>query len=128
MRAYESRTDTYEDVAARFAIGPATLMRWVQRQRETGTLDPLAKAGGWESPVEWAVLKALLDERADQTCAELTRAYNRVAPNGRVHRSSIWRALRRTGYVFKKNERARQNKTDRGSKPSAPRSSHGSGR
>ena len=45
MRAYESRTDTYEDVAARFAIGPATLLRWVQRQREIGTLDPLAKAG-----------------------------------------------------------------------------------
>ena len=50
MRAYESRTDTYEDVAARFAIGPATLLRWVQRQREIGTLDPLAKAGGWASP------------------------------------------------------------------------------
>jgi len=127
VRAYESRTDTYEDVAARFAIGPATLVRWVQRQRETGTLDPLAKAGGWESPVEWAVLKALLDEAPDQTCAELTRAYNRVAPHGRVHRSSIWRALRRTGYVFKKNAPGPRNKTDRGSKPSAPRSSRGSG-
>ena len=128
VRAYESRTDPYADVAARFAIGPATLLRWVQRQRETGTLDPLAKAGGWASPVDVSVLHALIDERPDQTCAELTRAYNRVAPHGRVHRSSIWRALRRTGYVFKKNARARRSKTARGSKPSGPSSSRGPGR
>ncbi len=125
VRAYESRTETYEDVAARFAIGPATLLRWVQRQRETGTLDPLAKAGGWESPVNLSMLHALIDERPDQTCAELTRAYNRRVPHGRVHRSSIWRALRRTGYVFKKNARAQRSKTARGSKSSGPPSLRG---
>lgn len=128
MRAYESRTETYEDVAARFAIGPATLLRWVQRQRDTGTLDPLAKAGGWTSPVDLAVLHALIDARPDQTCAELTRAYNRVAPHGRVHRSSIWRALRRTGYVFKKNGPAPRSRTARGSKRNGPPSSSGPGR
>ena len=47
VRAYESRTEPYPVIAARFEIGPATLMRWVQRQRETGTVDPLAKGGGW---------------------------------------------------------------------------------
>lgn len=125
MRAYESRTDTYRDVAARFAIGPATLMRWVQRQRDTGTVDPLVKAGGWESPVDWSVLKGLIDKRPDQTCDELTRAYNRVAPNGRVHRSSVWRALRRGGYVVKKNARGPRNRTGRWSQPSAPPSSSG---
>jgi transposase len=125
VRAYESRTETYEEVAARFAIGPATLLRWVQRQRTTGTVDPLVKGGGWESPVEWPVLQQLIDQRPDQTTAELTRAYNRVAPNGRVHRSSIWRALRRTGYGFKKNARARRNKTAAESKRSGPRSSRG---
>ena len=93
VRAYESRTEPYPVIAARFEIGPATLMRWVQRQRETGTVDPLAKGGGWVSPVAWAVLKPLIDAKPDQTCEELTRAYNRVAPYGRVHRSSIWRAL-----------------------------------
>jgi putative transposase len=127
VRAYESRTDTYKDVAARFAIGAATLMRWVQRQRDTGTVDPLVKAGGWASPVDWAVLKELIDKRPDQTCEELTRAYNRVAPNGRVHRSSIWRALRRGGYVVKRNARGPRSRTARGSKPNAPRSSRGPG-
>ena len=112
MRAYESRTEPYPVIAARFEIGPATLMRWVQRQRETGTVDPLAKGGGWVSPVAWAVLKPLIDAKPDQTCEELTRAYNRVAPHGRVHRSSIWRALRRTGYVCKK-KRPRPAEQDR---------------
>ena len=125
VRAYESRTDTYRDVAARFAIGAATLMRWVQRQRDTGTVDPLMKGGGWESPVDWSVLKELIDKRPDQTCEELTRAYNRIAPNGRVHRSSIWRALRRGGYVVKKNARGPRSRTARRSKRSVPPSSNG---
>ena len=122
VRAYESRTEPYPVIAARFEIGPATL---VQRQRETGTVDPLAKGGGWVSPVAWAVLKPLIDAKPDQTCEELTRAYNRVAPHGRVHRSSIWRALRRTGYVCKKNDPGRPNKTGRASKPNARRSAPG---
>ena len=128
VRAYESRTDRYQDVAARFAIAPATLMRWVQRQRDTGTIDPLAKAGGWTSPVDWSVLKGLIDARPDQTCEELTRAYNRVAPHGRVHRSSIWRALRRGGYVVKNHDRGPRNRTARASRPSVPPSSRGPGR
>ena len=128
VRAYESRTDTYKEVAARFAIGPATLMRWVQRQRETGAVDPLVKGGGWASPVDWAVLKQLIDDRPDQTTNELTRAYNRVAPQGRVHRSSIWRALRRGGYVVKKNDRGQRNRIGTPSKPSGQRSSPGPAR
>ena len=75
MRAYESRTEPYPVIAARFEIGPATLMRWVQRQRETGTVDPLAKAGGWVSPVAWAVLKPLIDAKPDQTCEWPARCF-----------------------------------------------------
>lgn len=121
VRAYESRTERYQAVAARFEISPATLMRWVQRQRETGAVDPLARGGGWVSPVDWSVLKRVVDERPDQTCEELTRAYNRVAPNGRVHRSSIWRALRRGGYVVKKNAPGPPSRIAAPSKTSAPR-------
>ena len=90
VRAYESRTEPYPVIAARFEIGPATLMRWVQRQRETGTVDPLAKGGGWVSPVVWAVLKPLIGAKPDQTCEEFTRAYNRVAIP-RIRRSTALR-------------------------------------
>lgn len=129
VRVYEASDETYREVAERFAVGEATLQRWVRRQRETGVLDPLAKAGGWASPVDLGALHVLVRERPDRTTNELTRVYNgRVAPKARVHRSSILRALQRTGYVFKKNARGRRSTIGPASKPSAPRSASGSRR
>ena len=58
----------------RFELGVATLQRWVRRQRTTGVVDPLAKGGGWTSPVDRALLQQLVDARPDQTTGELTRA------------------------------------------------------
>jgi len=125
VRAYEAGDESCAAVAARFEVGVASLERWLRRQRQTGTLDPLAKAGGWKSPVDTAVLQRLVAERPDRTTDELTREYNRHTTTPRVHRSSILRALQRLGYVFKKNGRARRNSIVRASKPSAPRSARG---
>jgi transposase len=126
VRAYEAGEETCQQIAARFHVGIATLERWLRRQRLTGTLDPLAKAGGWTSPVEGDLLRRLVAERPDRTTDELTREYNqRAAATARVHRSSILRALRRFGYVFKKNDRARRSSIVRGSKPNARRSKRG---
>ena len=119
VRVYESRDETYREVAERFAIGEATRQRWVRRQRDTGGLDPLAKGGGWTSPVDVRLLQALVREQPDRTTDELTRAYNgQAARTARVHRSSILRALQRTGYVFKKNDPGRRSTIVRESKPS----------
>ena len=94
------------EVAERFAIGEATVQRWVRRQRETGLLDPLAKGGGWVSPVDVALLHRLVQDRPDRTTDELIRVYNRqAAPEARVHRSSILRALQRTDTCLKKRSR-----------------------
>lgn len=118
VRAYEDDTASYLEIAEQFEIGVATLQRWVRRARETGSPAPLPKKGGWHSPVDLPTLLALLDERPDTTTAELTRAYNRrVARAGRVHRSSIFRALQRAGYVFKKNDPDRPSSTRHASKP-----------
>lgn len=126
VRAYEAGHESYDVVAARFDVGVATLQRWVRRQRETGILDPLAKGGGWTSPVERTLLQRVIDEQPDRTTAELTRAYNQqAAPAARVHRSSILRALKRLGYVFKKNDRDRRNSIVPGSKTSASPSRSG---
>src|SRR5215469_2775309 len=104
VRAYEDGTAGYAEVAAVFGIGLATLVRWVQRARDTGEFEPLPKAGGWYSPVNVRLLHRLVAEQPDRTTDELTRAYNRLAaPAARVHRSSILRTLQRTGFVFKKN-------------------------
>jgi transposase len=126
VRAYETGTETYGEVAARFAIGLNTLLRWVQRSRAIGDVAPFAKGGGWRSPVDWDLLHRLVAERPDRTTDELTRAYNReAAPEARVHRSSVLRALRRSGYVFKKNGADRRSRIVPASKPNARRSESG---
>ena len=114
VRAYEGSAETYADVAARFSIHINTLVRWVQGARNRGTVLPAPRGGGWYSPVDIALLHALIAERPDRTTEELTRAYNqRAVPEAQVHRSSVLRALQRTGYVFKKKGRGRPSKTVR---------------
>ena len=120
VRAYERGDESQTVVAERFGLNPWTLLRWIVRRRETGSVAPLPKAGGRASPVDVAVLEAVVRERPDTTTGELTRAYNRrVERRQRVHRSSILRALHRRGYVFKKNARGPQSRTGPTSKPDA---------
>lgn len=126
VRAYEAGDDSHTVVAARFALNAWTLLRWIVRRRETGTVAPFAKRGGWTSPVDLAVLRAVVRETPDATTEEATRVYNRrVARAHRVHRSSILRALHRTGYVFQKNARGPQNRTAPMSTPNVRRSDSG---
>ena len=129
VRAYEEGEDSHLTVAERFSLNPWTLLRWIVRRRETGSVAPLAKSGGRMSPVDVEVLEQIVRETRDATTDELTRAYNqRVARDRRVHRSSILRALHRCGYVFKKNARGPQSRTEPTSRPSARRSASGSRR
>ena len=124
--AYEAGEDSQTTVAERFALNPWTLLRWIVRRRETGSVAPLAKRGGRASPVDLDVLHAVVRATPDATTEETTRAYNqRVERAHRVHRSSILRALHRSGYVFKKNARGPQNRIALTSKQSVRRSGNG---
>jgi transposase len=126
VRRYETGTESYVQVAAHFSISLATLVRWVQRARDTGTVAPLDRGGGWRYPVDLPVLHRVVQERPDRTTDELTRAYNRrVRAEARVHRSSILRALQRSGYVFKKNDADRRNRIVPASTPNANASETG---
>jgi len=129
VAAYETGEGSYAVVAQRFSLSSRTLVRWVARGRDLGSIAPFDKAGGWRSPVDLEVLHAVVRDKADGTTEELTRAYNgRVPAAHRVHRSSFLRALRRCGYVFKKNARGPQKPTARTSARSAGRFSGGSPR
>jgi transposase len=120
-------TDTYAEVAARFAIGLNTLLRWVQRARATGDVTAFDKRGGWQSPVDLTLLHRLVREKPDRTTDELPRAYNRKAvSDARLHRSSVLRALQRTGHVFNKNDRDRRNRIVQASGRNARPSDSGS--
>lgn len=108
VRAYESGSESYAVVAERFSVAIRALQRWVQLLRTTGSVAPLPRGGGNPSPIDRAVLQAVIAERGDATSFELTAEYNRrVSRDRRVHRSSVHRALRRAGYVFKKNSYVR---------------------
>jgi transposase len=80
VRAYETSTDTYAEVAARFAIGLNTLLRWVQRARATGDVTAFDKRGGWQSPVDLTLLHRLVREKARP---HDRRIDPRVQPRGR---------------------------------------------
>ena len=126
VRAYEDSTDTYVEVAAQFGVAVSTLCLWVRQARDTGSVMPAPKGGGWYSPVDVALLHRLVRERPDQTTGELTAAYNRrAAPEARVHRSSVLRTLQRTGFVFKKKGRGPRNWTGPRSRPNGGPSAGG---
>ncbi len=113
VHAYEAGEGAYEDLAALFEIGVRTLQRWVQEYRAEGALTPKPKGGGWRSPILMPTLHVLIAEAPDATCAELCFEYNRrVAPAHHTTPSSLWRAVRRAGYVVKKNGRARVRSID----------------
>ncbi len=122
VAAYEAGDGSYESVARRFSVCSRSLVRWVARGRDIGSVAPLKKGGGWQSPVDLETMHAVVSEKPDGTVEELTRAYNRRVPSPhRVHRSSFLRALRRTGYVFKKNVRGPRRAYATTSKPSGSR-------
>ena len=49
VRAYEAGEGSYPVIAARFALGEATVKRWVWRYRCDGQLAPAKKGGGTPS-------------------------------------------------------------------------------
>ena len=123
VRAYERGEGSYAAIAEDFAVSVSSLLRWVQQVRATGDATPRPKRGGWQSPVEIAVLDQVIAARADATSEELRRAYNRqVARPARVSRSSIVRAVHRAGYVLKKNAHDRAKSIAPTCRPSVPRS------
>lgn len=126
MRAYESGEDSFATVAARFYISKRSLERWVARERATGSVAPLARGGGWKSPVDMALLHRVVADMPDGTAEELTRKYNQQASRkARVHVSSFKRGLKRAGFVFKKNGAGRQSRIGPTSRRSAARSFDG---
>lgn len=66
---------SYDDAAARFRVGRASVSRWVRRHRETGDVqpDPMGGPNNVRLDAEGLkVLEALVEEQPDRTLAELS--------------------------------------------------------
>ena len=104
VAAYEAGEGSYWEIAVRFAVGPASVNRWVRLTRTRGDLSAQPKAGGTPSVITEDDIAAIIDKLGDPTTTELTVEYNRGRRGkARVHVSSMKRALHRCGYVVKKN-------------------------
>jgi len=89
--------------AAKFDVSVASAVRWHQRYKRTGSVDPDAIGGDRTSHrVEAHAAKVLgwIDEQRDLTLAEIA---NRLAEEGhRFAPTTIWRLLERHNYSVKK--------------------------
>ena len=65
--AYEAGDGSYPVIAARFALGEATVKRWVWRYRRDGQLGPAKKGGGTPSRITMAEVEALVTQLGDPT-------------------------------------------------------------
>ncbi len=125
MAAYDEGW-TLDEVAATFDVGRTTVVEWVRLRRDTGGLAPRPRGGGTPPRVDLEVLAGVMADLPDGTRRELTALYNkRVSRAHRVHESSVYRALRREGFVFKKKSPAPRSKTVPSWRQSARTSSSG---
>jgi len=101
-----TQQQTYDEVAARFAVSASTVSKWCRRAREAGTPAAKPHRGGGPGKVDVAgapVLAALVAERNERTLAELAALYHaRTGIALSIH--AVWRACNRLGLGRKKKE------------------------
>jgi transposase len=123
VQAYETGEGSYATIGERFAVGEASVKRWVALHRRRGDVAPTRKGGGTQSIITLAEIEAALAQVRDANAGELTAEFNRGRHwRSRVHVSSMKRALHRHGYVVKKNADGRWRVCGPTSSRSAPRS------
>ena len=71
IEAYEAGEGSYVQLAARFAVGEATVKRWVQRFRQLGHARLMARGGGNKSTISPDELASELERLGDATAGEL---------------------------------------------------------
>jgi transposase len=101
--------NTRRETAARFGIAPSTVVKWMRRWRETGSVAPARQGGDRRSQRIEAhadEILGLIAATPDLTLKEMVAHLARVHGKSFAH-STVWRLLDRHGITFKKN-RARQ--------------------
>ena len=90
-------------VALRFGVSVASVVKWSQRHRRTGSVAP-GKVGGHRKPI-LGLHRAFIVERLERTPhLSLHGLKDELAARGvKVSHNAVWLFLRREGLRFKKN-------------------------
>lgn len=89
-----------------FCISERTIRNWISLKKESGSVSPRAHGGGYPAKIDLVALKASVDSDSNKTLEELGKEFSVCAV-------SVWQALQKIGYVYKKNtslQRARRRK------------------
>lgn len=100
LRAVDEGVDSREKIAGTFGVTSRWIRKLVQQRRETGSIEPLPHAGGWEpkfTQERLERLKKLVGKKSDATLEELRKS-SRV----RCCNMTVSRALTQLGYTRKK--------------------------
>ena len=109
---YEAGDVSEAEAAAMFGVGEASLRRWRQLKRESGSVTPRPGGGGFPPRVQGEgelILCQLVHEQPDRTIEELTEAFANIT-GGPISTSSTSRALGRLGLSRKKKAFAPRNR------------------
>ena len=104
VAAYEAGGVTDEEVAELFQVGEATVHRWKQLKRVTGSLATRPHGGGMPpkiKPEQLAVVRAIVEKEPDVTIPEAAAEYHRKTGE-KVSPSTMGRAIRGLGLTRKK--------------------------
>ena len=107
--AHRSEGATYVSTAARFAVGGATVNRWLRLKRETGSVAVKPRKKVQRSPIDMAWLKAHAEAHPDATLKQRARAHQQERGGRLLTIAAFCGALKRLGFTHKK-------------RPSTPRS------
>jgi len=106
LDAYERGEGSLGDVATRFAVGSASLSRWIKRKRTTGTPARVPRASGSPRRITSegeALLSMWLQESPSVTQHELAARLQQSTGQS-VVQQTVSRTLTRMRLTYKKNE------------------------
>jgi transposase len=100
---FVERGGTLADAAERYEVGYATVVRWLRRHRESGSLDPsrIGHPPGSKLDVHEAFLLSLFEQEADLTLEDV-RERLKAEYGVEAGMGTVWRFYRSRGISFKK--------------------------
>jgi transposase len=114
--AYYKAEGSVRELATRFKVAPKTVQNYLNRKRESGSVEPRPHGGGPAPKLDDAgvrELRTVVEEKNDRTLGEIANELDRRF-KVRVGRSTVWRIMDRLGITRKKNATRRRRRSARG--------------